>query len=398
MKVINENYVKLTEASLNRLVRGHDKDGYAVLSASRNERSTEENNKKFEELKKDIKSLGYSYVPVFGGYIETTESGERVPVYEKSLYVLPFRKDGAGGIENKDFNKFVEDMFKLGNKYNQEQILLKYADKSPAYYGVSSKNRDMEFTGKTSFNDIKQDYFTSLKKWDGKNSKGGSSQRFSFSECYLNEQPHTIAGAHVRSLNGELVYFSKNGNKLFEGSTSRLYNNITNMDSWAIISPFRSERSYKENMELLRELKNTAKKYGFVEFVSRWVEDGEAFDERSLFISNIPKAEAVRLGKKYNQSSVIVKDENGCYEVCTTPFEAYSAGDVVRRFNIDGKKVLNVSDAENIFSKRVGGPVSKPVKGNRPFTLKTVDEMYEVEQPRPSYFQKEEKLRMIYKK
>ena len=38
---------------------------------------------------------------------------------------------------------------------------------------------------------------------------------------------------------------------LFEGGTSRLYNNITNMENWAIISPFRSERTEKENMSLL---------------------------------------------------------------------------------------------------------------------------------------------------
>ena len=185
---------------------------------------------------------------------------------------------------------------------------------------------------------------------------------------------------------------------LFEVSTSRLYNNITSMDNWAIISPYRSERSDKENKYLLAELKKFAKEYGFVEFVSRWVEDGEAFDERSLFISNMPKKEAIALGKKYGQSSVIVKDEDGCYEVCTTPFENFNAGDIVRRFNIDGKKVLNIDDAEAIFSKRVGGPVSKPVKGNRPFTLKTVDEMYEVEQPRPSYFQDKESQKLIYRR
>ena len=84
--------------------------------------------------------------------------------------------------------------------------------------------------------------------------------------------------------------------------------------------------------------------------------------------------------------------------MCTTPFETYNEGDVVRRFNIDGKKILNIEDAESIFSKRIGGPVSKPVKGNRPFTLKTVDEMYEVEQPKPSYFQNKERLNLIYRR
>lgn len=209
MKIIKEeNYSVLTEASLNRLVRGHDKDGYAVLSASRNERTVEDNNKNFEQLKKDVKNKGYSYVPVFGGYVETDDGGEQHPVYEKSLYVIPKRKGQNGEFEDKDFDIFVGDMFEIGGKYNQEEILVKYPNENPAYYFVDTMKKDMEFGG-TSFNDIKSAYFTSMKKWDGKNRMGGSPQRFTFKECYLSEQPHTVAGATARSMNGELVYFNK---------------------------------------------------------------------------------------------------------------------------------------------------------------------------------------------
>lgn len=207
MRIIKEeNYKVLTEASLNRLVRGHDKDGYAVLSASRNERTVEENNKCFEQLKKDVKGMGYSYVPVFGGYVETDDNGEKHPVYEKSLYVLPKRKNQNGEFEDKDFDSFVDNMFQLGKKFEQEEILIKYPDEKPAYYFVKNKQKDMEFNG-ASFNDIKSEYFTAMKKWDGENKKGGSPQRFSFKECYLSDQPHTVSGATARSMNGELVYF-----------------------------------------------------------------------------------------------------------------------------------------------------------------------------------------------
>ena len=62
-------------------------------------------------------------------------------------------------------------------------------------------------------------------------------------------------------------------------------------------------------------------------------------------------------------------------------------------YNISGKNALNISDAEEIFSKRKGGPTSKPVKGNaKPFTLKTVEE---VMQPRPSYFTEERKFKIF---
>ena len=177
-----------------------------------------------------------------------------------------------------------------------------------------------------------------------------------------------------------------------ESSTSRIFQHLTTDDTWAIVSPYRSERSEKENLAKMTELKADARKYGFIQFISRWVENGEAFDERSLLIPNISVEDALALGRKYDQSSVIVKDENGCREICTNPFETFKPGDVVRVYNIDGDKIMNISDAEEIFSKRRGGPASKPVKGGKAFHL---SEVYEVEEPRPSYFQNGERLNLV---
>ena len=78
----------------------------------------------------------------------------------------------------------------------------------------------------------------------------------------------------------------------------------------------------------------------------------------SVFEHNSCIDKAVSLGKEFGQSSIIVCDENGCHEVCTAPFETYSDGDVVRTFNIDRDNPMNISDAEEIFSKRKGGPAS----------------------------------------
>lgn len=185
--------------------------------------------------------------------------------------------------------------------------------------------------------------------------------------------------------------------RVLEGGTSRLYNHITNDTDWAIVSAFRSEHSYADNLKLHNELKNYCKnKYGFIEFVSRWVEDGESFDERSVFIPGIQEDEAIVLGKKYDQSSVIVKSGDSCKEVCVIPFENYSVGNVVRTYNIGNSNILNINFAKDIFSKRVGGPASKPVKGTRPFTLKELSEVFEVVQPQPSYFQSKERIIRIY--
>jgi len=174
--------------------------------------------------------------------------------------------------------------------------------------------------------------------------------------------------------------------KICETSTSRIYQHISDENKkFAIVSPYRSEYSEKENKQRMSELKQKVHQmgFGFIQMLSRWVEDGEAFDEQSLLIPNISREVAIKLGKEYEQSSIIYKEGTKCEEICTTPFEKYKENEVVRTFNTSGNKILNIHDAEEIFAHRKGGPVSKAIKGGKPFTL---SELYEVEPPRPSYF------------
>lgn len=185
------------------------------------------------------------------------------------------------------------------------------------------------------------------------------------------------------------------GEGLDEASTSRFYQRMTPESEWAIISPYRSEYSEKENRERMVKLKSEVRKlgYGFNQLLSRWVEDGENFDEQSLFIPNMKSDEAIKLGKKYEQSSIIINNADGCYEICTTPFENNKEGDVVRKFNLSGNSPMNISDAEQVFSHRKGGAVSKPIKGGKPFRL---SEVYEVFAPRASYFQNGYRMEKIF--
>ena len=200
--------------------------------------------------------------------------------------------------------------------------------------------------------------------------------------------------------------FIKEAMNLEEASTSRIHSRLNDKNSTcAIISPYRGEYSEKENKQRMTKLKSDVRSlgYGFNQFVSRWVEDGEAFDEESLLIPDITKEQAFKLGQKYEQSSVIIKDEDGLREICTTPFESYSVGETVRTFNT-GNHMLNVQDAEDIFSKRKGGPASMPKKGSnkKPFSLSVREsvrenfELYEMEQPRPSYHQNKYRYKKIF--
>ena len=183
---------------------------------------------------------------------------------------------------------------------------------------------------------------------------------------------------------------------LCEISTSRLLTHIVGDDKSAIVSPYRSEYSDEENKRRMTTLKHDVRNlgYGYTQFVSRWVEDGVGFDEQSLLIPNISKEDALKLGKQFEQSSVIVKDGEKCDEICTKPFEKYSENEVVRSFNLSGDNVLNIKDAEEIFAKRKGGPASKSIKGTaKAFHLA---EVYELEQPRASYFQTGYTKKKIY--
>ncbi len=163
-----------------------------------------------------------------------------------------------------------------------------------------------------------------------------------------------------------------------EASTSRLVHNFTNDDvSFAIISGERPDND--RTAELKKDVRNMG--FGFNEFIGRWVEDGVNYDEKSLMITKIPFKQAFELGQKYNQSSIIYKNSDGCKEYCTTPFEDYSVGDVVRTYNINKDNPLNTKVASEIFSGMRGGPASQLKKGgNRvPFNFKENFELYEKE-------------------
>lgn len=181
--------------------------------------------------------------------------------------------------------------------------------------------------------------------------------------------------------------------KINESSTSRLHSILSSKDSiFAIISPYRSEYDSPDNQKRMIQLKSDVRKLGlgFNQFVSRWVEDGESFDEESLLISNIDYKTAIKLGEKYNQSSIIYKDKNSLNEICTTEFETYKPGDVVRTFNI-GKDMMNIKNAEDIFSRRKGS-------NKNPFSLSVKEkfELYQVYDPKPSYFQTEPIMEKLY--
>ena len=181
-------------------------------------------------------------------------------------------------------------------------------------------------------------------------------------------------------------------NKLVEAGTSRIYHHLSSGEPFAMISAYRSENSLEQNKKLHAQLKSDVRDLGlgFIEFDSKWVEDNYSSNEEALLIPNIEFKDAISLGKKYNQSSIIYMDK----EYCTTPFENYKPGDVVRTYNLGKGNIMNLKDAEEIFSGRLlNRAVSKPKKGSniKPFTL---SEVWEVIPPKPTTFRGPRRIRI----
>ena len=67
----------ITEDSLNRLQEIHRKNGYAIVSACRNEFSKNENEHRTNQLKEIIQNSPFSFKKVLGGFIETKKDGTK---------------------------------------------------------------------------------------------------------------------------------------------------------------------------------------------------------------------------------------------------------------------------------------------------------------------------------
>ena len=160
---------------------------------------------------------------------------------------------------------------------------------------------------------------------------------------------------------------------LEEAMNLELVKKLTDDSSFAIISVCRPKCSSEESFQRTAELKKEARKYGCHEYIGKWVEktpEGKTDDsgETSLLITSISLKDAMKLGNKYEQSSIFYKDKNGIVEICTTAFtdregNNHKPGDIVKTVHIDPKHPLNTEVASQIFSGKEAGPVPEFVKG-----------------------------------
>ena len=106
---------------------------------------------------------------------------------------------------------------------------------------------------------------------------------------------------------------------LKESSLSRIWQHVVDPEtSFGVISAFRGIYSNEENLKQHEKLRNTIRShgYGFIEQNSGYsymdIQKGEEVpvDEKSFFIPNIDFETCLKIGKMFNQESILYKDSN----------------------------------------------------------------------------------------
>jgi len=147
-------------------------------------------------------------------------------------------------------------------------------------------------------------------------------------------------------------------NYINESSFSRILTHIEKTKKFGVVSPFRKEKSDKENENDFKELSQIVRKmgYGYIAMRGGYNGDEGFFAEKSLFIPNIKRDEIIELGTKYDQHSVIHKDENNFALIGTNKIAGI--GKVLDKFIISNKGI-NIDDVgdkfEDFFSKLAKG-------------------------------------------
>jgi hypothetical protein len=127
MKKFKELAQELNESGggLSRILQ-HTKDrNIGTITAHRGNLSAEENNKRNNLLKADIKANGFGYKHVKGKYIENYGKEDANPVEEKSFLVI--------GKKGHDKDRLKDFLTKHGEKYDQDSVLHKSHDSDEAH-------------------------------------------------------------------------------------------------------------------------------------------------------------------------------------------------------------------------------------------------------------------------
>jgi hypothetical protein len=229
--------MRLYEVDLHRIISTYSKNGFIIISAWRSARTefgdeaTPEqiqelmarNKQNDKELKQQIRTSGYGYVPTWGGYKEKLKNpetreflvdpktGENLYADTKTpepSYIVMARESATTVCRPKNPDRLKELGQKWCAQFNQDSFLWAppISEDTNIYFITKDGNIDNTFEGPMSINDLTQEYYSQLRK--------GQKRRFTVTESgnksidnfifYMRDQPHGMDEAIRRY--GEIFF------------------------------------------------------------------------------------------------------------------------------------------------------------------------------------------------
>lgn len=131
MKSFKEYLENIEESSLSKIYRKYlEHDSGTISAFNFNKYTISQNNQRTTQLKTDLLKLGYSVVKVRGIYFVDYKTPDERQVGEISFIVF----------DQNDKKKLKKDLFKLGEKYEQDCIT--YTNTNDGHYYLIGTNKD----------------------------------------------------------------------------------------------------------------------------------------------------------------------------------------------------------------------------------------------------------------
>ena len=151
--------------------------------------------------------------------------------------------------------------------------------------------------------------------------------------------------------------------------------------SWSLICPYKDAYSVEDNEVNLANLRHDVYQYGCLKFEAHWLKGKDTSIERFLIIKDLPFKEALKLGERYNQTTIGFKDADGYREIQLKPSKVFKSGETILLYrNINLAELFTAHKNISIVSHKA---------------LYKLSALYLVHDPRPSYFETTERLEQI---
>ena len=169
-------------------------NGFIIVSPCESCENNELNIERIREMISQIKSLKYTYMPVYA----LMETAKEDYMYEKSFVIFNCIQHFNKNDESGDLHKLFELGVELAEKYNQTTFMFQEPNGKPKIFKKDG-TLETECDG-VEFNDFTRKYWNDLHH----NAMKCKDEEYAFMGCYVNPGPQCLSERVTRDANGEV--------------------------------------------------------------------------------------------------------------------------------------------------------------------------------------------------